>query len=106
MDDTTPGSIAALQKEVAQLSQAVKLGFLALLIGASYFNIRTALYIPKFAEIYKDMLTPASLTGETLFVIRGCLCLVVLACILPAIGIVALWARSAYHAISTLAALL
>ncbi|HWB61225.1 MAG TPA: hypothetical protein VG733_17215 [Chthoniobacteraceae bacterium] len=106
MDDT-PASIAALRKEIAQLSQGVKLGFLALLIGASYFNIRTAIFIPKFALIFKDMLgSEYALPVETLLVVRGCQFLVVLACIIPAIGIATLWASSAYQAIRTLAILL
>lgn len=106
MDETDAHAVADLKKQVAGLAQAVKAGFFALLLVASYLNIRTILLIPRFAVIYDEMLGGKMLPKETMFVISGRQWLMALACALPAVGITALFAKSAKRSSLVVCALL
>ena len=102
MNDADSIALQDLKKQVADLSLAVKIGFFALLLAASWFNIRITFYIPRFDLVYRDMLNGAVLPAGTLLAVRMSQWLAGLACALPAVGLVALFAKSARNSVITI----
>ena len=70
-----PGTLA---EQFTALTLAVKIGFLAVALGISYFNIRLAWMLPKFDQMFRDMLGGKPLPSLTTAVLK---------CHLPLLGL-------------------
>jgi hypothetical protein len=93
MNDTDSNAVADLKKQFSQLLLALKIGLFALLLGACYCAIRASFSIPQFAVIYHEILGPGKpLPADTQFAIAAQQWLMALACALPAVGLVPVFA--------------
>jgi hypothetical protein len=102
-DPITPQtSITDLEKKIADLTLALKVSIFALLLGASYFDIRVTYYIKGFNVIFQDMLNGASLPAETALIVSMRDFLLGLSCALPIIGLVALFTKSLRRSMITI----
>lgn len=104
MNEPVGNAVEDLRKQVTDLSRAVKIGFFVLLLGASYFNIRATIYIPRFQMVFYDMLGDSKLPLNTEFAFSMRNLLMAFACALPAVGLTALFAKSVRNSVLTVSA--
>ena len=96
-----------LRKQIADLARAMKVGFFAILLGASFFNIRIALWVsPFFARIFMDMLGGKPLPDCTRFFISFHTFFLILSIALPFGGAAALFVKSVSRSVTITAVLL
>jgi hypothetical protein len=86
--DTAPDRNAFLQ-----ITKALRFAFVALILGVSYPNLRCALAIPAFQNIYHDILGGKPLPAATEFVIHAYPVLVALSISLPVVAVLSLFMR-------------
>lgn len=80
--------------DLQQTHRAIRFALVSLLLAFSYFNVRANLAIPKFAQIFADMIEGRPLPIVSNLVIRWKLFLLVVSCLLPALSLVTLFLRS------------
>lgn len=99
MNETEVNAVEDLRKQVADLSRAIKIGFFALLLAASYFNIRGIFFLGQFQRVFHDMLGDSKLPLNTELAFSMHDLLMAFACALPAAGLTALLAKSARNSV-------
>jgi len=82
--ETEPQAIAA--------ARAVRFGFAAVVLGMSYPNVQCALAIPRFAQIYQDMLGARPLPVATTWILQFQPFLLGLGILIPLAAIILIFA--------------
>lgn len=57
--------------ELTSIGRAVRFGFIAIVLGVSYPNIRLALLLHRFDQMYRDLLGGKPLPAPTDFVVHS-----------------------------------
>ncbi len=81
------------KSELSRVSRAVRFALAALVLGMSYPNIHCAFGIPKFQQIYQDMLMGKPLPQVTEFVVRFQIVFEALSILLPVLALGSVAAR-------------
>jgi hypothetical protein len=85
MNDASPES------EVKNIGRAVRFGFIAIVLGVSYPNIRLAFVLDRFAVIYNDMLNGKPLPPATDFVLHSQPLLMAISLLIPLVALGLIW---------------
>jgi len=94
-----------LNQKYNQLARAMKLGFLAILFGISFFNILGTIFlVPKFEQIFHDMLGGKPLPVLTTFVIGAHEVWIFVSLALPLAGVLICRLSSPERAVTVIAA--
>jgi hypothetical protein len=80
--------------ELRASSRALRFALVALVLGLSYPNIRLALALPNFQQIYTDMLGNKPLPAATTFIIHARTVLLLLSFAVPLLALLSLALRS------------
>ena len=91
-------------EEVKVLGNATRIGFIVILFGISYLNIRLSLGIEFFDQIFRDMLGSRPLPAMTGFIVSARTSLIVLSCLLPIAGLITAASMKCSSAIFSLSA--
>ena len=79
--------------DVRQLAYAVRFALAVIVLGVSYFAMKSSMAIDNFATIFKDMLGGKPLPVATQYVLQGRVFLVCLAYLIPIVVLGALFSR-------------
>ncbi|MGB8353353.1 MAG: hypothetical protein WCD79_05660 [Chthoniobacteraceae bacterium] len=80
---------ADLNRQLARMKRSVKLGFYVVLLGVSLFNVLESIFlVPKFEQIFHDMLGGKALPGITGLIVSFHAELIAIGILIPVAGIV------------------
>jgi hypothetical protein len=79
--------------ETSKQQLSLRFALVALIVGLSYPNVRCALAISVFQQVYKDMLGDKPLPPVTVFMIHARVALIALSFAIPALAVLSLFVR-------------
>src|SRR4051794_37169496 len=79
--------------DVAKLARSIRFAIVAIVLGASYFSLRSSLAISNFEQIFHDMLGNRPLPGLTAFVIGARSGFVAISTLVPVVAFGTLFSR-------------
>lgn len=90
---------SAAELQSTDLARAVRFGFAAVVLGMSYPNIRCALRLHRFDQIFRDLLNQKPLPAITTFLFHAQPMLVGVSVLIPVLAVVLIFVGSAKHSI-------
>ena len=90
--------------DVRQLAYAVRFVLLSIVLGLSYFAMKSSMAIDNFEIIFKDMLGGKPLPMSTVYVLQGRAYFVILAYLIPIVAVGTLFSRRVVASIYVLGA--
>jgi hypothetical protein len=92
--------------DLIAITKAIRFAIVCVVLGISYFNIRSALSLDKFAQIFADMFGPAKpLPALTELVLRSPMAVLALSALIPALAVSTLLSRGLVRPFYALGAL-